>query len=85
MGSLPNSQSLPGLSPRLRGNHVKEPLCHCCSRSIPAPAGEPVAFMARPINSQVYPRACGGTLILDLAGNSHEGLSPRLRGNQNLE
>ena len=34
---------------------------------------------------QVYPRACGGTLILTVTSPSTLGLSPRVRGNLHLE
>ena len=70
-----------GLSPRLRGNPA-------CSRrrgagvgSIPAPAGEPITLVPENRTIRVYPRACGGTGGLIYRTGSHQGLSPRLRGN----
>ena len=52
--------TVPGLSPRLRGN-----LCRCQSQvspwgSIPAPAGEPRRNEWAMTWDRVYPRACGG-------------------------
>ena len=49
--------------------------------SIPAHAGEPSLYRLTNVNSQVYPRACGGTnsWILEIA--LALGLSPRMRGN----
>ena len=70
-----------GLSPRLRGNpSVIRPL-RCRYGSIPAPAGEPPARTRSPVDSTVYPRACGGTLPWARSWASCRGLSPRLRGN----
>ncbi len=50
-------------------------------RSIPAPAGEPLARSPASCSSRVYPRACGGTEHFAVAYPSASGLSPRLRGN----
>ena len=73
-----------GLSPRVRGNPRAPPRTVSSPRSIPACAGEP----GRPDDDaglmEVYPRVCGGT-ILDLAEREQlPGLSPRVRGNQDL-
>ena len=51
-----------GLSPRLRGNRRHPDRGADRHRSIPAPAGEPLASCQRPRQCPVYPRACGGTL-----------------------
>ena len=70
-----------GLSPRMRGNR------YACLRydhdvgSIPAHAGEPQSRRYWKAISGVYPRACGGTLVLDHSENYLSGLSPRMRGN----
>ena len=70
-----------GLSPRLRGNHRLGLPAPGLAGSIPAPAGEPLRRgQASPL-AAVYPRACGGTLIVDGPYNPERGLSPRLRGN----
>ena len=70
-----------GLSPRLRGN-LLDKVNHLSSyRSIPAPAGEPVAGIAGGCEVTVYPRACGGTAPASRRLTCHYGLSPRLRGN----
>ena len=52
------------------------------TRSIPAPAGEPLWLSPGIWTSSVYPRACGGTAVLDVDGDVRAGLSPRLRGNR---
>ena len=56
------SAPLPGLSPRLRGNHQQQRFVAAQAGSIPAPAGEPLVAVAIRRGSRVYPRACGGTL-----------------------
>ena len=70
-----------GLSPRLRGNQGRASLDLMRTRSIPAPAGEPLRAEDRDDSTKVYPRACGGTQITTAPGFSPNGLSPRLRGN----
>ena len=77
--------SLPGLSPRLRGNRLHPRLWQLRIWSIPAPAGEPVVYIAPVALPAVYPRACGGTLAFPPSAYSREGLSPRLRGNLQTE
>ena len=75
------SVAMPGLSPRLRGNR-REDVDHAArSRSIPAPAGEPILSAPSWPAHPVYPRACGGTPAPLLRRASCPGLSPRLRGN----
>ena len=71
-----------GLSPRLRGNLRKTAETQGWTRSIPAPAGEPLPGARQAAHCRVYPRACGGTRtrVVHVAGA--QGLSPRLRGNQ---
>ena len=51
------------------------------ARFIPARAGEPEDVLAYRHARQVYPRACGGTTVLQCAGTCSTGLSPRVRGN----
>ena len=75
------NQRVIGLSPRLRGNRALGEIVPHDRRSIPAPAGEPVASEDRSSICTVYPRACGGTEYRRLAFAQTTGLSPRLRGN----
>ena len=51
-----------GLSPRVRGNHSRQPLGKRQEGSIPACAGEPSTGCFRADNHRVYPRVCGGTV-----------------------
>ena len=72
-----------GLSPRVRGNPASSCGNSSSRRSIPAGAGEP----RRPRGSRhpagVYPRGCGGTVVKRALARREDGLSPRVRGNQN--
>ena len=70
-----------GLSPRLRGNQLRDFLNPGQPRSIPAPAGEPCSLTALSASHWVYPRACGGTFCSCWDSLRTGGLSPRLRGN----
>ena len=96
MGSIPARAGEPsswrgcvlrerGLSPRVRGNPVRELQQRFDGGSIPARAGEPSGSPARVNSDRVYPRACGGTergvgvIIVD------PGLSPRVRGNRRAD
>ena len=74
-----------GLSPRLRGNQGKAYVKRFWARSIPAPAGEPEGGEDVASILPVYPRACGGTSHPSGRQSDATGLSPRLRGNPNLE
>ena len=72
-----------GLSPRRRGNPVA-----CCNEigrlgSIPAQAGEPLRAGRSCGLTWVYPRAGGGTEMLNGLLGAIAGLSPRRRGNRN--
>ena len=85
---MPKEQAravLPGLSPRVRGNHWTPVLAAMRSRSIPACAGEPRAARTPPYADRVYPRVCGGTLSSGTSSATAAGLSPRVRGNRNGE
>ena len=53
---------LPGLSPRVRGNHQLWRWGYGNRRSIPACAGEPIQRQRIPNVQRVYPRVCGGTV-----------------------
>ena len=74
-----------GLSPRVRGNLS---MCLCVRarlRSIPACAGEPrLGFRLHPA-LRVYPRVCGGTGCGLRVMMALSGLSPRVRGNPQME
>ena len=82
--SKAGKQKRNGLSPRLRGNPVRPRPVFVSLRSIPAPAGEPAAARHLSHRPPVYPRACGGTLLLALPVVLLSGLSPRLRGNRGV-
>ena len=74
--------SLPGLSPRVRGNPKRRGRPASIGRSIPACAGEPPIVSLLSSQPWVYPRVCGGTCVDERAALPDEGLSPRVRGNQ---
>ena len=75
------ADSAGGLSPRLRGNRKKPRLGSLGVGSIPALAGEPVRQRLSWYARRVYPRACGGTTMVEALQVKCLGLSPRLRGN----
>ena len=80
-GSRTSAQST-GLSPRVRGNHLRGADLSVADRSIPACAGEPQWYNCSPTCFRVYPRVCGGTRGANLRGADLSGLSPRVRGNR---
>ena len=71
-----------GLSPRVRGNPSSSLSTAPLAGSIPACAGEPAAGSRSPAAYGVYPRVCGGTLLIEQYQRQMEGLSPRVRGNR---
>ncbi len=73
-----------GLSPRVRGNRVKQSLEKIKERSIPACAGEPLERAFDRTHRTVYPRVCGGTRLTKCWKLAIEGLSPRVRGNPDM-
>ena len=73
-----------GLSPRVRGNLWAATGLNAAQGSIPACAGEPPFGGAEVVNDRVYPRVCGGTLIVVGMLTIVAGLSPRVRGNPSL-
>ena len=75
----------PGLSPRVRGNLTPAVSRMDLPRSIPARAGEPLQHRGAGGDAGVYPRACGGTGLLQPTGQDADGLSPRVRGNPQLD
>ena len=78
VGTIRNGQ---GLSPRVRGNPRRAAAPGARPGSIPACAGEPDMARYPHDLSQVYPRVCGGTVILERRQHGRQGLSPRVRGN----
>ena len=70
-----------GLSPRMRGNLVYRGDDGLVIGSIPAHAGQPAIEGYFVAVQQVYPRACGATLVIVRACYYLRGLSPRMRGN----
>ena len=71
-----------GLSPRVRGNLIRNISIAHTTRSIPARAGQPPGRLNELKYKWVYPRACGATPILRVFNLDYSGLSPRVRGNQ---
>ena len=74
-----------GLSPRVRGNRPCPRSRVAMRGSIPACAGEPTAGEMMMEQWGVYPRVCGGTWHCRCTMNQHRGLSPRVRGNRNVQ
>ena len=70
-----------GLSPRVRGNLRRTGDDVHDQGSIPACAGEPYTYQEIPISNMVYPRVCGGTVVIVMNLAPSMGLSPRVRGN----
>ena len=70
-----------GLSPRVRGNRIGRMHSGIMRGSIPACAGEPGRSRRGACRPGVYPRVCGGTVILIAPTVFCTGLSPRVRGN----
>ena len=62
--TIPPSNRREGLSPRVRGNPLPGPCYPRAARSIPACAGEPAGVGGRAALGGVYPRVCGGTVMM---------------------
>ena len=78
----PPTQLITGLSPRVRGSHVRPLWFLLPDGSIPACAGEPRSPRGWLVAMWVYPRVCGGAMS-DLYGSFYQmGLSPRVRGSR---
>ena len=71
-----------GLSPRVRGNPPATGYMVADLGSIPACAGEPVMACIQWQMRTVYPRVCGGTMLVGTVARLRRGLSPRVRGNR---
>ena len=76
------SDTLYGLSPRVRGNQSGSIVSTVRAGSIPARAGEPKRSWGKGWCATVYPRACGGTPLRVRPWDLMRGLSPRVRGNR---
>ena len=77
---LNDARNAVGLSPRVRGKHDFVPGKQVVARSIPACAGEaPSPPPPLPVPG-VYPRVCGGSVVLAGSPVVWPGLSPRVRG-----
>ena len=74
-------QDPPGLSPQVRGNQAGRLRPALRSGSIPAGAGEPPSGPGSSPRRRVYPRRCGGTLVIFSVLERAQGLSPQVRGN----
>ncbi len=72
---------LRGLSPRARGNRLREAGRRTWHGPIPASAGEPRSIGARKNRPGAYPRERGGTPRSAALPAGPRGLSPRARGN----
>ena len=72
---------LRGLSPRVRGNHLRPEFFLWVWGSIPACAGKPPIRQLDCPMLKVYPRVCGETCKLHRGNSTSWGLSPRVRGN----
>ena len=81
---LKGNQYLKGLSPRVRGNRSRTRYRRPRWGSIPARAGEPLPAEKLSKAQEVYPRACGGTILSGADLTDATGLSPRVRGNRRL-
>ena len=79
--SQPCTNTLRGLSPRVRGNLISPQRLRKEVWSIPACAGEPQFDLRSDVLDKVYPRVCGGTTMPSRRPAFGRGLSPRVRGN----
>ena len=74
------SVGLTGLSPRVRGHPLENPVIVPRFGSIPACAGSPLALRSAVLHIRVYPRVCGVTGVPLRHVPPALGLSPRVRG-----
>ena len=71
-----------GLSPHVRGNHLRQPYHDARFGSIPACTGKPRFHHLMQDGAEVYPRMYGETGAPTLRYCSIRGLSPHVRGNR---
>ena len=76
------SVGLTGLSPRVRGHPLENPVIVPRFGSIPACAGSPAALRPERPVGKVYPRVCGVTFTPLYPLSPIPGLSPRVRGHR---
>ena len=69
-----------GLSPPVRGSRLRLPVNRSPIRSIPARAGEPPSARMSYSEYRVYPRPCGGAVLVAVFWLGLQGLSPPVRG-----
>ena len=74
-----------GLSPRIRGNRDKVLVSPQIIGSIPANTGEPAQLAESGPTTKVYPREYGGTCGSPAYSTHTTGLSPRIRGNPQVD
>ena len=74
-----------GLSPRVRGHPTPRVLLGKLKGSIPACAGASSTSSGSLSSGGVYPRVCGGILLVVTRASISPGLSPRVRGHQIIE
>ena len=80
VGNIVRLIPMSGLSPRVRGKPIISYSSVGGVRSIPACAGEARSITEAKTSESVYPRVCGGSPAGLLPADSHQGLSPRVRG-----
>ena len=71
-----------GLSPQVRGSPAQPGRHDQRGGSIPAGAGEPTSAPWTNYRVGVYPRRCGGAILLPTSLPSSPGLSPQVRGSR---
>ena len=72
--------SIPGLSPRVRGSHLRAGSPQRSQGSIPTCAGQPLGLQDRLHPREVYPHVCGAAVTQGNEQRNIMGLSPRVRG-----
>src|SRR5690606_21594380 len=82
--SIPPQRSKNGLSPRMRGTVVRDYAEEAKRRFIPADAGNGAPDGSALQGCAVYPRGCGERRLAGMRPDSIHGLSPRMRGTDNL-
>ena len=84
VNGIPTASPGGGLSPRVRGKRWPRRRRLSRRRSIPACAGETCIAAPSRLISGVYPRVCGGNGDGGGVQQRGRGLSPRVRGKQNM-
>ena len=84
LGRLRVAHLLLGLSPRVRGSRAAQLHDRLGIGPIPAGAGEPTSCELTTGPSWAYPRGCGGAHQTEFSDPPCYGLSPRVRGSQQM-